>query len=260
MEKSTVIGIVLGVVAVTVGMILKGASLTALINPAAVMIIFVGTAACLCNSFPLADVKKFPTMVKLLFKGQNLITKHELLALFRDLSQLARREGLLALESRTEEIMEPFLKNGLTMVIDGMDPEFVGDVLEADIAAMEDRHRTGALLFTQAGTYAPTLGVLGAVIGLISALGNLDDVEKLGHAIAAAFVATLFGIFSGYVLWHPFGNKLKLMSKKEVEVKRMMIEGVLSLQAGESPVAVEAKLLVFIPKSEHASLKTQEEN
>jgi chemotaxis protein MotA len=176
------------------------------------------------------------------------------------LSQVARREGILALESRLEEINDPFLKNGMSMVIDGMDVDFVRDVLDADIEAMEERHRSGALIFSQAGMYAPTLGVLGAVVGLIAALGNLNDIEVLGHSIAAAFVATLLGIFTGYVLWHPFSNKLKLVSKDEVELKRMMVEGILSLQAGDSPMAIESKLLVFIPQKVRELLKPKPED
>ena len=110
----------------------------------------------------------------------------------------------------------------------------------------------------RAGTYAPTLGVLGAVVGLIAALGSLNDIEKLGHSIAAAFVATMLGIYTGYVIWHPLANKLKMLSKLEVAEKRMIIEGVLSLQAGDSPTAIEAKLMVFIPQSERAFLKDKD--
>ncbi|HWR41807.1 flagellar motor stator protein MotA [Sporomusa sp.] len=260
MEKSTVFGMILGIVAVIVGMALKGASPAALINPAAFMIIFVGTAAALLNAFPLEQVKNFPVLIKKLFKQEERIAKSELLKLFVELSQIARREGILALESRLEDIHDPFLKNGMSMVIDGMDVDFVRDVLDADIEAMEERHRSGALIFSQAGMYAPTLGVLGAVIGLIAALGNLDDIEKLGHSIAAAFVATLLGIFTGYVLWHPFSTKLKLISKDEVELKRMMVEGILSLQAGDSPMAIESKLLVFIPQKVRDLLKPKPED
>ncbi len=260
MEKSTVIGLVMGVLAVVVGMALKGASPTALINPAAFMIIFVGTAAALFNAFPMEQIKNFPVLIKKLFKQQELIPKSELLKLFVELSQIARREGILALESRLEEIKDPFLRNGMSMVIDGMDVDFVRDVLDADIEAMEERHRAGALIFSQAGMYAPTLGVLGAVVGLIAALGNLADIEVLGHSIAAAFVATLLGIFTGYVLWHPFSNKLKQISKEEVEIKRMMVEGILSLQAGDSPMAIESKLLVFIPQRVRELLKPKPED
>jgi len=177
------------------------------------------------------------------------------LKLFVELSQIARREGILALESRVSDIEDQFFKSGLNMVIDGMDPEFVGDVLDAELEVMEQRHNDGMAIFTQAGTYAPTLGVLGAVVGLIAALGSLNDIDKLGHSIAAAFIATLLGIFTGYVLWLPIANKLKMLSKLEIAEKRMIIEGVLSLQAGDSPTAIEAKLMVFIPQSERDQIK-----
>ena len=114
-------------------------------------------------------------------------------------------------------------------------------------------------MFTQAGTYAPTLGVLGAVVGLIAALGNLHEIDILGHSIAAAFVATMLGIYTGYVLWLPFANKLKIMSQKEISMKRMVIEGILSLQAGDSPTAIEAKLMVFIPQTERGAIKKEGE-
>lgn len=259
MEQSTIIGITLGVVAVLGGMVVKGASLSSLANPAAFMIIILGTVACLFNAFPMEQIKQMPVLFKQLTRLPELMTKQQLVPLFVELSQTARREGILALESRMEDIGDHFLKSGLGMVIDGLDPDFVADVLDAEIRSMEDRHRTGALMFTQAGTYAPTLGVLGAVVGLIAALGNLSDIDKLGPAIAAAFVATLLGIFTGYVLWHPFANKLKMMSKKEAEIRKMMVEGILSLQAGDSPTAIEAKLLVFIPVNERAELKPQKE-
>ncbi len=250
LELSTVVGLSLGVIAVVVGMMLKGASLASLINPAAIMIIFVGTAGAVLNALPMAQAKKFPLLLKKLLNKQALIPVATLLKLFVELSQVARREGLLALEGRLSDINDPFLKNGMSMMIDGMDAEFIRDVMEADVMAMEERHRHGSLLFSQAGMYAPTLGVLGAVIGLVAALGNLSDIDALGHSIAAAFIATMYGIFTGYVLWHPFATKLKLMSQEEAAVKRLMIEGILSLQAGDSPMAVEAKLKAFMPQSE----------
>lgn len=259
MELSTVIGITIGFVAVGLGMVLKGASLAVLINPAAFLIIIAGTAACLLNAFPMENLRSFPTLIRMLFKKPEFMPKVDMLKMFVELSQTARREGILALESRVEEVPDVFLRNGLSMVIDGLDPDFVGDVLEAEIQGMEERHRTGALIFSQAGSYAPTLGVLGAVVGLIAALGNLNDIDALGHSIAAAFVATLLGIFTGYVIWHPFSNKLKMMSKKEVDVRKMMVEGILSLQAGDSPTAIEAKLKVFISQTERDQMKAKTE-
>lgn len=250
MEKSTVIGIVLAFVALLVGMVLKGAHLSSLANPAAIMIIILGTVAAVFIAFPMSDLKKVPKLFVILFKQQKLVSKKELIQLFIEWVTITRREGLLALESKVEEIDDMFLRNGMRMIIDGNDQEFIHDVLMEEISAMEERHRSGALIFTQAGTYAPTLGVLGAVVGLIAALSNLNQVEALGHLISAAFVATLLGIFTGYVLWHPFANKLKQISKKEVELKMMMVEGLLSIQSGISAIAIEQKLSVFLAPSE----------
>ncbi|WP_426451373.1 flagellar motor stator protein MotA [Paenibacillus sp. S-38] len=249
MEKSSYIGVALGLIAVLVGMILKGAHLSALVNPAAFMIIMVGTAAAVCIAFPMEDLKKIPKLFGILFKEQKLPDKKELMDMFIEWVSITRREGLLALESKVDSIEEPFLRNGMRMIIDGNDQDFVRDVLLEEISAAEERHRTGAQIFTQAGTYAPTLGVLGAVIGLIAALSNLSEVEKLGHLISAAFIATLLGIFFGYVIYHPMANKLKQKAKKEAEVKMMMVEGLLSIQSGISAIAVKQKLTVFIPPS-----------
>jgi chemotaxis protein MotA len=234
-------------------MIIKGAPLSSMANPAAFLIIIGGTFSCLLNAFPMDTVKKLPTLFKILFRAENEGSKVEMVRLFVDLSQLARREGILALEGKVQEIEDPFFKNGLSMVIDGMDPDFVSDVLDAELAVMEERHSEARSILTQAGTYAPTLGVLGAVVGLIAALADLSDVNKLGHAISAAFIATILGIFTGYVIWLPFANKLKVKSANEVAHKRMIIEGILSLQAGDSPTAIQAKLMVFIPQSERGA-------
>src|SRR5690606_15471077 len=121
-----------------------------------------------------------------------------------------------------------------------------------------ERHRNGAALFTSAGGAAPTLGVLGAVVGLIGALGHMDDVGALGTSIAAAFVATLYGIFSGYVLWHPIATRLKQISKKEVELKMMIVEGLLSIQSGVSTIAIQQKLAVFLSPTERREDEEEE--
>lgn len=254
MEKSTVIGLVAGVISVFVGMVIKGAPLSALANPAAFLIIIGGTVACLFNAFTMEQMSKVPILFKLLLRGNEEKSKGELVKAFVELSQLARREGILALESRVGDIQDPFFKNGLSMVIDGMDPEFVESVLDAELAIMEQRHAEMRSIFSQAGTYAPTLGVLGAVVGLIAALSDMSDIGKLTHAIAAAFVATILGIFTGYVLWLPFANKLKIKSENEVGHKRMIMEGILSLQAGDSPTQIESKLMIYIPQGEREGI------
>lgn len=259
LDKTSIIGIILGIIAVGVGMYFKGVSPAVLINPAAFLIIIVGTAASVSIAFPTRDIKRLPKLFGVIFKEQKTPTVEELIPLFVEWANIARREGLLALEAKVAEVEDPFLRNGLSLAIDGQTQDFIRDVMSEEIAAMEERHQANAAIFTQAGTYAPTLGVLGAVVGLIAALGNMDNVGKLGHAISAAFVATLMGIFTGYVLWHPFANKLKRKSKEEVKVKEIMIEGVLSILEGQAPRAIEQKLASYLPESERKKILGQGE-
>lgn len=254
MDKTSVIGIVLAIIAVGIGMTLKGVSPSALLNAPALLIIILGTIAAVTIAFPTNEIKNAPKLFGILFKDKKIPTIQELIPLFSDWAQVARKEGLLALEAKLSEIDDPFLKNGLLMAVDGQNADFIRDVMSEEIEAMEDRHQAGALIFTQAGTYAPTLGVLGAVVGLIAALSHMDDTAALGTAISAAFIATLMGIFTGYVIWHPFANKLKRKSSQEVKVKEVMIEGVLSVLEGQAPKAIEQKLSTYLPKSERNKL------
>ncbi|CAM3213034.1 flagellar motor stator protein MotA [Filibacter tadaridae] len=254
MDLSTVIGLILGFVALIVGMIMKGAPLENLFNMAAFLIIIVGTMAAVIIAFPMNELKRVPKLFGIIFKEQKLASDSDIIRMFSGWADVARREGLLSLEAKTDEIQDSFLKNGLGLAIDGQNADYIRDVLTEEVDAMENRHSAGALIFSQAGTYAPTLGVLGAVVGLIAALGNLNDVEALGHAISAAFIATLLGIFTGYVLWHPFANKLKRKSSEEVRQKMMMIEGILSVLEGEAPRVIEQKLSSYLSAEERRKL------
>lgn len=247
MDIGTIIGTIIGIAAVVGAMIAKGASPSVLINPAAILIIFVGTIAAILNAFPMKEIRKVPDLFRMIFTQREVYDISEIIEMIVDIASQARREGLLSLEQRIEEISDPFIRKGLQLIVDGQDEEFVREYLEMDIINMEDRHAAGALIFSQAGTYAPTLGVLGAVVGLIGALGHMDDMAILGTAIAAAFVATLYGIFTGYVLWHPFANKLRRKSEEEVYIKTMALEGILSIQRGNSPVVIKEKMLIFLP-------------
>lgn len=259
MKNSTVIGLILGFAAVLGGMVLKGASLSSLVNPAAFMIIIVGTAAAVMIAFPMSELKRVGALFKIAFTDQKLPPREKLIEQFMEWASITRREGLLALEARVDEIEDPFLRNGMRMIIDGNDQDLVRDVLLEDIAATEERHKTGAQIFSQAGTYAPTLGVLGAVVGLVAALSDMSDMDHLAKSIAAAFIATLLGIFTGYVLWHPLANKLKRLSKQEVQIRLMMLEGLLSIQSGVSTIAINQKLSVFLTPTERQQLREKEE-
>lgn len=258
MEISTIIGLILGLVSVVLGMFLKDAPFSSLANPAAYVIILGGTAATLFIGFPLAELKKIPKLLKMTFVKQKLIDRRDLITLFMEWASITRREGLLALEGKVDEIDDAFLRGGMRMIIDGNDQDFVRDVLMEDINETEERHRAGAQIFSQAGMYAPSLGVLGAVIGLIAALSQMDDMGQLAHAIAAAFIATMLGIFTGYVICHPIANKLKRLSKREVELRLMMVEGLLSIQSGVSTIAISQKLSVFLTPSEREEMNKKE--
>ena len=250
MDKTSLIGIILGLIAVFVGMVLKGVSLSALINPAAILIIIVGTVAVVVTAFPTSEIKRVPKLFKIIFTEKEQMKPEELIKMFSDWAIIARKEGLLALEGISERVDDPFLKDGLNLAVEGQSADYIRDILSEEIDAMEDRHRAGASIFSQAGTYAPTLGVLGAVIGLIAALSSMEDTTELSKAISAAFVATLLGIYTGYAVWHPFANKLKRKSTQEVHIKNMMIEGILSIIEGEAPRTIEQKLTSYLPAAE----------
>lgn len=255
MDKSTIVGIILAIIAVGVGMVLKGVEVVALLNPAAILIIFIGTAASISIAFPTRILKNIPQYLKIIFADKKMVSAEELIVQFTDMADMTRKEGLLSLEGKIKDIDQPFMVSGLQLVVDGQPVEFIREVLFEKIDAMEKRHADGANVFAQAGTYAPTLGVLGAVIGLIAALQDLDDTTTLGKAISAAFVATLLGIFSGYVLWHPFASKLKEKSKREVHLMELMVEGILSITNGDSPRVIEDKLCSYLSGKEIVKMK-----
>jgi chemotaxis protein MotA len=257
MDKTSLLGVILGVIAVGVGMVLKGVGLDALINPAAFLIIIAGTVAAVMVAFPLSTLKKVPALIKIIFTEKKEQNVAELINLFASWATQARKEGILSLENQLDKIDDQFLSSGLQLAVDGQTPEFIRDVMLEKVDAMEKRHQEGAAIFSQAGTYAPTLGVLGAVIGLIAALADMTDIDRIGHAIAAAFVATLLGIFTGYVLWHPFANKLRQKSKKEIEVKEIMIEGIISIATGESAKIVQDKLGSYLTTKEFEKLNQE---
>lgn len=250
-------GILLALIVIGVGMILKGASLNALNNPAAFLIIIGGTIATIVIGFPFKEVRKFPLLLRVaLFTPKQPTTSEQIDELVH-CAEVAKKEGFLALEGVIETIKDPFVQTGLELIVDGYNAEFIEEVLNDEVDAIENRHKAGVLIFTQAGTYAPTLGVLGAVVGLIAALGSLTDISKIGHSISAAFVATLLGIFTGYVVWHPLANKLKRVSKLEIDRKLIIIEGIVQIQGGISPKALEKKLLANLSWKERERKKAQ---
>ncbi len=250
MELTTLFGIIIGFISVIGAMIFKKISFTVFLNPAAFFVIFVGTIATIMNSFTGTELKNIGKLFKILFtKDSSLGNELETIKTMVDLSVEARKDGLLVLEQKIDTFEDPFLKKGMRMVVDGFDEEYILGVLGTELDSISERHAKNASIFSSAGAYAPTLGVLGAVFGLIAAMSHIDDTDAMAEAIAAAFIATILGIFTGYVLWNPFATKLKMKSKQEIALKSIIVEGLLSIQKGDSPVMVEGKLLSLIPQT-----------
>jgi len=258
MDIFLIIGIVAGFIIVVSAMVLKGASIAILISSEALMVIIVGTAVALLNSFPKSEFLKIPKIFGVLFSAKGQQDPAEIISQLVEMSQSTRKNGLLSLEGTIQGLESKFMKKGLEMVVDGLEPDLIKEVLEIEIESMEERHRLGATMFSTAGGTAPTLGVLGAVIGLIGALGNLNDIAKLGESICSAFVATVYGIFTGYLIWHPFSNRLKRKSLEEVNSMTIMLEGILAIQAGNNPKSIERKLVGMLAPKER--IKFEENN
>ncbi|MDP4145987.1 MAG: flagellar motor stator protein MotA [Bacillota bacterium] len=243
MDIFLILGIILGFVSVIVGMIVKGADVSVLLNPAAAIIILVGTLASVINSFPKSEFLNIPRLLLVLFSEKRREDPCAIIRRIIELARTTRKSGLLSLDKEIPNMDNQFMQTGLEMLVDGIEPEYIREALNDEIESMEERHRSGAMIFSTAGSSAPTLGVLGAVVGLIGALGNLNDTVKLAHMIAAAFVATLYGIFFGYIICHPFATRLKRKSQEEVENMELILEGILLVQEGKNPNAIEKKLL-----------------
>jgi len=182
--------------------------------------------------------------------------QHDLTAKVAELvgyAEAARRDGLLALDEVTSTIEDPYTRKGLQLVVDGTDPDLVADVLEAENDAMRKRHAATVQPFDKAGGYAPTMGIIGTVFGLIHVLGNLDKPETLGPSISAAFVATLLGVASANIIYLPIGARLKQLSQEELHARALIVEGILAIQAGDNPRVVQEKLTAYVPPSQRMS-------
>ena len=216
-----------------------------LLNVSAAFIVFGGTLAAATISFPLATVMKLP---QLFMRSMSNTAEGgpELVALFLRLAEKARRQGLLALEDEASQIDDEFLKKGIMLVVDGTDPEVVRSVLEIDSGVLHERHKGGYELLEAMGGYSPTMGIIGTVMGLVSVLSDLSDVSRLGPAIAVAFIATLYGVGTANIVWLPLASKLKRKDEQELGGREMMLEGILSIQAGDNPRIVQEKLAGYL--------------
>ncbi|NOZ06853.1 MAG: flagellar motor protein [Chloroflexi bacterium] len=252
MELSTPIGLVLGFGALLGAFMMEGGSPIMLLSPSAAIIVLGGTIAAILIAFPLKSVLVLPKLLMQTFFSPSG-DPQEIVNAFVGLADKARREGLLALEEDSKNIEDPFMRKGVMLVVDGVDPEVVRDIMETDADLVAERHSTGQGMLAAMGGFAPTMGIIGTVMGLVNVLSNLADPEHLGESIAVAFIATLYGVVTANILWLPMGNKLKKKSETELHVRYLMVEGVLAVQAGENPRIVREKLDAFLPPAERGS-------
>jgi chemotaxis protein MotA len=210
------------------------------------LIVLGGTLGATITGTSFDSIKAIPKLYKKAFSPDVLDLNARVTELVGYAEQ-ARRDGLLALDEQLANVEDPYTKKGLQLVVDGTDPELVADVLEAENEAMRKRHKAATQPFEKAGGYAPTLGIIGTVFGLVHVLSNLSKPETLGPSISAAFIATLLGISSANLVYLPIAARLKQLSEDEMHFREMTLEGVLAIQAGDNPRVVQEKLTAYIP-------------
>lgn len=257
MDRTTLLGIVIGITSLVLGFVLEGGHIGSLFQLTAALIVFGGTIGAVTVSFPWSQLKNIPRVLKEAFTEPKR-DPHKLIEELVELATVARREGLLALESRAMEHPHPFLREGLMMAVDGVDPQALKQILELTIDTKEEEKLRYVRIFEAAGGFAPTMGIIGTVMGLVHVLSNINDPSNLGPAIAVAFIATLYGVSSANVLYLPIANKLKARLQEERLELEMMLEGILSLQAGEHPQLIQTKLAAFVQGHIPSKAETEE--
>ncbi|MFE8704152.1 flagellar motor protein MotP [Cytobacillus sp. FJAT-54145] len=247
----TPIGLVVGVVMVIFGIVYNGglSGFLSFIDPASMLIVLGGLIAGLLVSFPLKDIKHLITVLRQSF-SDNEKSLRDLINTFVRLSDRARREGLLALETEIESVDDSFIRKGILLAVDGIEPDVINDIMSAEIAAMEERHRKGRGILEKAGEYAPAWGMIGTLIGLVLMLKNLNDPSTLGPNMAIALLTTLYGSLLANLVFIPMAAKLALKTEKEVFIKQIIIEGVIGVQSGQNPKILEEKLSAFLSTKE----------
>jgi chemotaxis protein MotA len=249
MKASTAIGILVGCLGIAMGAMMEGSKIIAILNPSAMLIVLVGTIGATMAGTSFERFKNIPTLYKKAFSPEPLELNPRVSELV-GYAEKARRDGLLALDEQLGDVQDPFVKKGLQLVVDGTDPDLVAEVLEAENEAMRKRHQLAAQPFEKAGGYAPTIGIIGTVFGLVHVLENLDKPETLGPAISSAFIATLLGVASANLVYLPVASRLKQLSADELHFREMTLEGVLAIQAGDNPRVVQEKLTSYVPPAE----------
>ncbi len=244
MDLATIIGLILGIGCLVYG-ILNGGELSSFVSVGSLAVTMGGGIAATLISFELDDIKKITKLLPQIFKKEEY-SPFKTIQMLVDMSQKARREGLLALESGQDDIEDNYLKKALELVVDGVEPEIIRDSMQLELDNMEVRHGKGIAIFKTMAALFPAWGMIGTLLGLINLLKSLDDPSNIGPAMSMALVTTLYGSVLANWVCNPIATKLQQSSEEEIRLKEMMIEGVLSIQSGENPRIMEHRLKTFL--------------
>jgi chemotaxis protein MotA len=254
MDISTIIGM-MAAFGLTVMAIAVGGGLTWFINIPSILIVLGGTIGATLVNYPLKD------MLRLMGVAKNAIfhkshSPQTIMKQLVTLSQITRREGILSLQNQRASLKDPFLRKGIDLAIDGLEPEVISLILKTEIEFIEERHRLGSEMFSTMGSFAPAFGMLGTLIGLVQMLMQMDDPKKIGPAMAVALITTFYGVILANIVFLPIAGKLKTRSQEEILVKQLIAEGIRAIQSGDNPRIVENKLHAFVsPKLRETNFK-----
>ena len=249
MDILSILGIVVGLAAILGGQALEGGHIGSILQLTAFLIVMGGTFGAVMLNYPLPVFKRAMASLGMVF-GNVHVDQKAIIAKIVELSNISRKQGLLALEGQLKTLSDPLMAKGVQLVVDGTEPPKIREILEVEVGIFEEEFTSAGKVFESFGGYAPTVGILGAVLGLIHVMENLADPSKLGSGIAVAFVATVYGVGAANLLFLPMGGKIKMKAKELIIGKLMVIEGLISVAQGENPRMIEEKLSGFLPSQE----------
>jgi len=249
MEMTSFLGLALGIGGILLGNIIEGGHVSSLLQFAAAVIVLTGTLGAVVASSRKRDLQLAVELMKSAFRKSSSARNESSMAELIDCARLARKESVLAIEPRIAKFQDPFMQGVMKAVIDGLDTKVVREIFEQEITLEEENLNAGAKVWADAGGFSPTVGIIGAVLGLIHVMSNLADTSKLGAGIAVAFVATVYGVGFANLVFIPISNKIKKKISETIREREMVLEGGLAILAGLSPIMVEIKLKPYIEKS-----------
>ncbi|WP_105618051.1 motility protein A [Vallitalea okinawensis] len=257
MDLATIIGVVSGIVFIVISILLKG-QLTTFFDAASIMITIGGTAAAMLISYPLTKFLNGLKVIRHAFH-QDTVEEPDIINMIIDLANVARKEGLLALEEKAVELEDEFVKKGILLIVDGTEAELVRNVLETELVFIESRHKKNQKFWEDVATFGPAWGMIGTLIGLVNMLQQLEDPASVGPNMSVALLTTLYGSLLANFVANPIAAKLAERSDSEIATKELLIEGLLSILAGENPRIIEEKLKAFLAPSVRESIGAQED-